>query len=132
MADLPLGTAAHATCADTATARQGDGLETEWEARVEQIRPLNYDDPAQGAAAAAAAIEQARREGHDDAECQLVRLLGFSHLFMSLTNRHFSQPQKERVIELMWQVTYADDARSAHELHLMRKIAGLLHVPDSA
>jgi uncharacterized tellurite resistance protein B-like protein len=29
-------------------------------------------------------------------------------------------------------VAYADAALSAHELHLMRKVAGLLHVPDSA
>jgi uncharacterized tellurite resistance protein B-like protein len=52
--------------------------------------------------------------------------------FTSLINRRFSQPQKERMIELMWQVAYADAELSAHELHLMRKVAGLLHVPDSA
>lgn len=52
--------------------------------------------------------------------------------FTSLINQHFSQPQKERMVELMWQVTYADAELSAHELHLMRKVAGLLHVPDSA
>lgn len=52
--------------------------------------------------------------------------------FTSLINQHFSQPQKERMIELMWQVAYADAELSAHELHLMRKIAGLLHVPESA
>jgi uncharacterized tellurite resistance protein B-like protein len=52
--------------------------------------------------------------------------------FTSLINQHFSQPQKERMVELMWQVAYADAELSAHELHLMRKVAGLLHVPDSA
>jgi uncharacterized tellurite resistance protein B-like protein len=52
--------------------------------------------------------------------------------FTSLINQRFSQEQKERVIELMWQVAYADAELSAHELHLMRKVAGLLHVPDSA
>jgi uncharacterized tellurite resistance protein B-like protein len=52
--------------------------------------------------------------------------------FTSLINRDFTQEQKERVIELLWQVAYADDALSAHELHLMRKVAGLLHIPDSA
>lgn len=51
--------------------------------------------------------------------------------FTSLINRAFSPEQKERIIELMWQVAYADAALSAHELHLMRKIAALLHVPDS-
>jgi uncharacterized tellurite resistance protein B-like protein len=52
--------------------------------------------------------------------------------FTSLINQHFSQPQKQRMVELMWQVAYADAELSAHELHLMRKVAGLLHVPDSA
>lgn len=51
--------------------------------------------------------------------------------FTSLINRDFTQEQKERVIELLWQVAYADDQLSAHELHLMRKVAGLLHIPDS-
>lgn len=52
--------------------------------------------------------------------------------FTSLINRRFSQAQKERVIELMWRVAYADAVIGAHEQHLLRKIASLLHVPDSA
>jgi uncharacterized tellurite resistance protein B-like protein len=52
--------------------------------------------------------------------------------FTSLINQRFTQEQKERVIELMWRVAYADAELSAHELHLMRKVAGLLHVPDNA
>lgn len=52
--------------------------------------------------------------------------------FTSLINRHFSQEQRQRVIELMWQVAYADAALSAHEQHVVRKIAGLLYVPHSA
>jgi uncharacterized tellurite resistance protein B-like protein len=51
--------------------------------------------------------------------------------FTSLVNGRFTQEQKERVIELMWRAAYADRELSAHELHLMRKIAGLLHIPDS-
>ena len=52
--------------------------------------------------------------------------------FTSLINRQFSAEQKERVIELMWQVAYADEALSAHEQHVVRKIAELLHVPHRA
>ncbi len=48
--------------------------------------------------------------------------------FTSLVNRHFTQEQKHRVIELMWRVAYADAELSAHENHLMRKVADLLHV----
>jgi uncharacterized tellurite resistance protein B-like protein len=49
--------------------------------------------------------------------------------FTSLVNRHFSQPQKLRIVELMWQVAYADAELSAHENHVLRKVAELLHVP---
>ena len=52
--------------------------------------------------------------------------------FTSLINRHFSQEQRQRVIELMWQVAYADGELSAHEQHVMRKIADLLYVPHGA
>jgi uncharacterized tellurite resistance protein B-like protein len=48
--------------------------------------------------------------------------------FTSLINRHFSQAQKQRVIELMWRVAYSDDNLSAHENHVMRKVADLLHI----
>lgn len=48
--------------------------------------------------------------------------------FTSLVNRHFTQEQKHRMIELMWRVAYADADLSAHENHLMRKVADLLHV----
>ena len=52
--------------------------------------------------------------------------------FTSLINQRFTQAQKERVLEMMWRVAYADARIDAHEQHLMRKIAALLHVPDSA
>lgn len=48
--------------------------------------------------------------------------------FTSLINRHFTQEQKQRVIELMWRVAYADAEISAHENHVMRRIADLLHI----
>jgi uncharacterized tellurite resistance protein B-like protein len=47
-------------------------------------------------------------------------------------NRHFSQEQRQRVVELMWQVAYADAELSAHEQHVVRKIADLLYVPHAA
>jgi len=48
--------------------------------------------------------------------------------FTSLINRAFSAEQKVHVVELMWQVAYADGTLSAHEQHVMRKIAELLYV----
>jgi uncharacterized tellurite resistance protein B-like protein len=52
--------------------------------------------------------------------------------FTSLINRQFDAAQKERVVELMWRVAYADDSLSAHEQHVIRKVAALLHVPHAA
>lgn len=37
--------------------------------------------------------------------------------------------EKVRIIEYMWYVAYADRQISAHENHLMSKIAGLLYIP---
>jgi uncharacterized tellurite resistance protein B-like protein len=48
--------------------------------------------------------------------------------FTSLINREFSAAQKVHIVELLWQVAYADAALSAHEHHVMRKIADLLYV----
>jgi len=49
--------------------------------------------------------------------------------FTSLINRELGPPEKIRIIEYMWQVAYADKHISAHENHLMRKIAALLYIP---
>jgi uncharacterized tellurite resistance protein B-like protein len=48
--------------------------------------------------------------------------------FTSLINRAFSAHEKAHVVELMWEVAYADGTLSAHEQHVMRKIADLLYV----
>lgn len=37
--------------------------------------------------------------------------------------------QKKRIVELLWLVAFADSNKDAHEEHLVRKVAGLLHVP---
>ena len=54
------------------------------------------------------------------------------HQFTSLINRRFGAEERARVVECMWQVAYADGTLDAYETHLIRKIAALLHVPDSA
>ncbi|MDH4216001.1 MAG: TerB family tellurite resistance protein [Gallionella sp.] len=48
--------------------------------------------------------------------------------FTSLINRELEASEKVRIIEYMWQVAYADRQISAHENHLMRKIADLLYI----
>ncbi len=48
--------------------------------------------------------------------------------FTSRINESFDAGQKLRMIEYMWRVAYADGNLSAHENHLMRKVADLLHI----
>lgn len=49
--------------------------------------------------------------------------------FTRVIDAQFSAGQKKRVVELLWLVTFADTEKSPLEEHLVRKIAGLLHVP---
>jgi len=48
--------------------------------------------------------------------------------FTSLINKHFSNQQKVRLVENLWQVAYADANLSVYEDHLVRKIANLLYL----
>ena len=50
------------------------------------------------------------------------------HQFTSILNDGFSQAQKIRIVEYMWQVAYSDGHLDAHENHLISRVAGLLHV----
>ncbi len=50
------------------------------------------------------------------------------HQFTSLINKGFDADQKNHIIENLWYVAMSDGHIDAHETHLMRKIADLLHV----
>jgi uncharacterized tellurite resistance protein B-like protein len=52
--------------------------------------------------------------------------------FTSRLNERFEMPQKLRMVEHMWRVAYADGHLSAHERHVLWRIADLLHVPQGA
>ena len=49
--------------------------------------------------------------------------------FTGLINRNFSPHEKIRVVEMLWQVAYADGRLDRYEEALVRKIAELIHVP---
>jgi len=49
--------------------------------------------------------------------------------FTSLINNHWSIDQRVQLAELMWHVAFADGRLDDHEVHLMRKIQKLLHIP---
>jgi uncharacterized tellurite resistance protein B-like protein len=54
------------------------------------------------------------------------------YAFTSRINQRFDMPRKLRMIEHMWRVAYADGQLSAHERHVLWRIADLLHVPQGA
>ena len=52
--------------------------------------------------------------------------------FTSLINKNLSAVQKEKIVEYLWQVAYADGTLDPLERHLINRIADLLYVPLSA
>ena len=51
--------------------------------------------------------------------------------FTSLINSNFDAARKRRVIRMLWDVAFADGGADAHEQHLVRKVADLIHVPHA-
>ena len=60
------------------------------------------------------------------------RSAGSLYEFTSQVDAAFDADQKKRVVEMLWLVAFADGNKDPHEEHMVRKIAGLLHVahPD--
>ncbi len=50
----------------------------------------------------------------------------------SRINDAFEMAEKIHIVELMWQVAYADGRLDSHEQHVMWRLADLLHVPHGA
>jgi uncharacterized tellurite resistance protein B-like protein len=63
----------------------------------------------------------------EQAEAQARQANDYFH-FTSLLNDHFSQPDKIALVEAMWNVAYANGALDAGEMHVIGKVADLLHV----
>lgn len=49
--------------------------------------------------------------------------------FTRLISDRFDAERKARVIELLWEVAYADGEIDKYEEHLVRRLADLIHVP---
>lgn len=61
------------------------------------------------------------------------RAVGHSTQFFPFTSqiaRRMSAEERAQVIEMLWSVAYADGVLDPHEDMLVRRIAGLIHVPD--
>ncbi|MDE0308858.1 MAG: TerB family tellurite resistance protein [Acidiferrobacterales bacterium] len=53
------------------------------------------------------------------------------HEITKIINQNWSVNDKINLIESMWKVVLSDQHLDAHEQHLMRKIKGLLHIPQT-
>ena len=75
----------------------------------------------------------------DDEQAQLLALAEHSaknatdfHAFTSTLNEQLSFEDKVQVVEAMWAVAYTDGQLTAHENHVLWRVADLLHVPQGA
>ena len=66
-------------------------------------------------------IEAAERQAEES-----VQLLRFTRTIKD----GFSYDERIHLIEMLWEVVYADEVVEAHEAMLMRRIAGLIYVDD--
>lgn len=71
-------------------------------------------------------IDVLLENAHEEADS----LVSLQHI-TRLMNEKMNQQGKVRVIELMWQVAYADGEKHHYEEHLLRQVADLLYVSHS-
>ncbi len=85
-----------------------------------------------------ATVERLLRERFDLTAEELAPLMSLArsrqeaahdlHAFTSQLHAAFDAAEKQRILEMFWQVAYADGKLDDHEHHLMRKLGDLLHV----
>ena len=64
------------------------------------------------------------------AEAEVKEAIDY-YQFTSLLKEHFSPAQKEKVVELLWQVAGADGHIDKYEEHMVRRIAELLYLTQT-
>jgi len=52
------------------------------------------------------------------------------HRYTKTIKDRFSEAERVELIELLWEVVYADGELHAHESNLLRRIGGLIYVSD--
>jgi len=53
------------------------------------------------------------------------------YAFTSLVNENFDYPQKKQLLVDLWRIAYADATLDRYESHIIRRIAGLMHVSNN-
>ncbi len=99
------------------TARSEDGVSDEERRIIERIIETQQSVSTDEARHIADAAERDAEQAHS------------LHPFTRLIVDHCSLEERTEIIRMLWEVTFADGHAGAHEQHLVRKVAGLLHVP---
>jgi uncharacterized tellurite resistance protein B-like protein len=99
-------------------ARMDDNFDTGERAAIERLLAARFDLAPEAVHTLVAAAEQKM-----DTTAQYFP---FTH---AITTR-LSTEQRVGIIEMLWEVAYADGALDPQEDMLLRQIAGLIHVPD--
>ena len=63
----------------------------------------------------------------EEAESDADRLVSLQHV-TRLMNEHYDHGMKCRVVEMMWQMVFADGEKDHYEEHLIRQVAELLYL----
>lgn len=87
-------------------------------ATIQRLLSARFSIEPETAAALIAEAEQAVGESH-----QLFR-------FTKAINDHFTPDQRVELMEMLWEVAYADGVLDDYEENLLRRIAGLIYVTD--
>ena len=85
---------------------------------IQKLLGARFSLEGEDAAALVTEAEQAVGESH-----QLFR-------FTKAINDHFSPDQRVELMEMLWEVAYADGVLDDYEENLLRRIAGLIYVTD--
>ncbi|MBU1235806.1 MAG: TerB family tellurite resistance protein [Gammaproteobacteria bacterium] len=96
--------------------RMDSHIDEEERAAIAEVMREQFRLDADEFAAIRNLAEQAAQKAHD------------YYQFTSMINQRCDAAQKVRIVENLWRVAMADGHLDAHELHLMRKLADLLHV----
>ena len=116
-------------------ARKRHTLELATATLLAEVMRLEGVDPAERAAV----LEAVRRQFglEEGAAGELLALAEAEaraatdyYQFTSLIRSRYSQEDRQAIVELLWRVAYADARLSAHEMHVVRKIADLLYVSE--
>jgi uncharacterized tellurite resistance protein B-like protein len=99
-------------------ARMDDQFDAAERATIERVLAEKFDLSSEAVSSLMEAAEAAVR--------QSTQFFPFTRQIV----QRISHEDRAHILEMMWEVAYADGVLDPHEDALLRRIAGLIHVPD--